>query len=243
MLDTKSSIPLYLQLKEIIKAKIDANEYPKGSQLPTEVELSDMYNISRITVRKAISSLCDDGLLVKKQGKGTFIQAGQLVRSKMDHLLSFTKACNNSGMIPGTEVLEKEIVSLDKKTAEIFNLETGIKMVKVVRLRLADQVPIMYEVNYYPQDRYAFLMDEPLDGSMYEMLKEKYHIEIKCSKNSFLDVIKADNRLSSYLHVSYGDPLFVINNQIYDKQDCLAHVGFEYIVCERYRFNLMDQYV
>lgn len=243
MLDAKNSIPLYLQLKETIKSKIDNGEYKKGTQLPTEIELSETYNISRITVRKAISSLCDEGLLVKKQGKGTFIQSKQIVRNKMDHLLSFTKACTNSGMEPSTQIISKSLVNLDKKTADHFKLFEGMPMIKIVRLRFADDIPVMYEINYYPSPKYNFLMTEELKGSIYALLKDKYDIEIKCSRDTYLDVIKADHILSESLNVAYGEPLYVINNKIFDVQDRLAHVGFEYIVCERYRFNLNDQYV
>lgn len=241
MLDANNTIPLYLQLKELIKNAIILKEYKNGEQLPTEPELCSQYNVSRITVRKAVEELCKEGFLVKKQGKGTFVKQRKLQR-KMEHLLSFTQACANNGMTPSTSVLKREIVRLEERTAEEFGMEPNLEMVMIQRLRKADGTPVMLENNYYPRERFGFLLEERMEGSLYQLLEEKYGIVIESSRDTYLDVGKADAQQARILEVGCGEPLFCMQTKIYDRENALVHIGREYIVCERYRFGLVDYY-
>ena len=111
MLDANNTIPLYLQMKELIKSAILSREYKNGEQLPTEPELGEKYGVSRITVRKAVEELCREGFLVKKQGKGTFVKQRKIQR-KMEHLLSFTQACESNGMVPSSSLLKRQQIAL-----------------------------------------------------------------------------------------------------------------------------------
>jgi len=241
MLDTNNTVPLYQQLKEIIKNAIISHEYKYGEQLPTEIEIAQKYGVSRITVRKAITELSEEGMLIKKQGKGTFVQQKRIHR-KMDHLLSFTKACTSNGMIPSTKMIDQAFVQIDQSLADMFSLTAGERMLMIQRLRKADGVPVMLEQNYFPAERFGWLMDEDLTGSLYELLKAKRHIVVSASRDSYLDVVKADARMSKILEIGCGEPLFCMQTKIYDREDQLVHVGIEYIVCERYRFSLVDHY-
>ena len=144
MLDANNTIPLYLQMKELIKSAILSREYKNGEQLPTEPELGEKYGVSRITVRKAVEELCREGFLVKKQGKGTFVKQRKIQR-KMEHLLSFTQACESNGMVPSTSVLKRQQTALEPWIAEEFQLESGMPMVMIQRLRKADGTPVMLE--------------------------------------------------------------------------------------------------
>ena len=87
-LDMNAETPLYMQLKEAIKAAIKDGTYPDNEKIPTEIELSEHYKVSRITVRRAVEELCQENYLVKRQGKGTFVKSRKIQR-KMEHLLGF----------------------------------------------------------------------------------------------------------------------------------------------------------
>lgn len=232
-------MPLYLQVKELIKSTLIAREYKNGEKLPTEMELCQQYKVSRITVRKAVEELCHEGFLVKKQGKGTFVKQKKMQR-KMEHLLSFTQACAGNGMEPSAIVLKREIVRLEAWIAEEFGLKPEMGMVKIRRLRKADGIPIMLEDNYYPYDAFQKLMEESLEGSLYQLLEEKYQISVESARDTYLDGVKADAEQASLLEVSYGEPLFCMKMKVYDSQGRLVHIGIEHIVCERYRFGLAD---
>ena len=241
MLDANNTIPLYLQMKELVKKDILDREYSSGEQLPTEPELCEKYGVSRITVRKAVEELCKEGFLVKKQGKGTFVRPKKIQR-KIEHLMSFTQACQNNGMEPSTSVLKREFVQLEPRLAEEFHLRPRLPMIMIQRLRKADGIPVMLENNYYPREDFTFLMEESLDGSLYQLLEDKYHVMIESSRDSYLDVVKADAEQARVLGLGCGEPLFCMTAKIFDSRDRLVHVGVEYIVCERYRFGLVDYY-
>lgn len=87
-LNTTSDIPLFKQLKNDLLEQIKKGIYISGQQIPTETELSELYHVSRITIRRAITELCNEGVLIKKQGKGTFVKERKIFR-KLEHTLSF----------------------------------------------------------------------------------------------------------------------------------------------------------
>ena len=89
-LDKKSQLPLYAQLMKEIKDQIRKGTYKEGDQIPTEGELSTAYQVSRITVRRTIEELCSQGFLVKRQGKGTFVEIPKIYRKiENDNNMSF----------------------------------------------------------------------------------------------------------------------------------------------------------
>ena len=201
-LDSGNEMPLYQQLKEEIKGKITDNTFPYGSKIPTETELSEIFQVSRITVRRAIQELCQENYLVKKQGKGTFVKHAKVAR-KIKYLLGFSKSCEANGMVPSRKVIKREIVELSDEDAKTMGLEAGSHAVSIERINLADGVPIMYEINLFPYQKFAFLLEEPLDGSLFELLEKKCHTIVSYSNNSYLDLARASGRIAKELRVPY----------------------------------------
>ena len=110
-LESNDMTPLYVQLRNELLRDIQGKVYAAGEKIPTEAELSQIYGVSRITVRQAVQELCEEGWLIKKQGKGTFVQPRRISR-KLDNMMSFTKSCLVCGMTPSTNVLENQITAL-----------------------------------------------------------------------------------------------------------------------------------
>lgn len=109
-LDKESTVSLYMQLMHVIKEQIHNGTYLEGEQIPTEGELSKMYNISRITIRRAIEELCQQGYLKKIQGKGTFVEAPKIYRKlEQDNNISFTEACKLNGCTSSSHVISFRI--------------------------------------------------------------------------------------------------------------------------------------
>ncbi|WP_130951437.1 GntR family transcriptional regulator, partial [Klebsiella pneumoniae] len=106
-LQQNTSVPLYRQLKDKILSDISSGKLAEGEKIPTEIELSELYNISRITVRNAVKELVAEGYLVKKQGKGTFVCLPKIER-KVVHLLSFTAACDANHLPTHSVVTRRE---------------------------------------------------------------------------------------------------------------------------------------
>lgn len=240
-LNAGTEVPLYVQLKEEIKAAIKNGTFPNNEKIPTEAELSEQFNVSRITVRRAVEELCQEDYLVKKQGKGTFVKH-QKVQRKIanNHLLSFSESCRANGMVPSRLVTTRTLIELSKEDAAVMGAAPGNKAVFIQRINMADGSPIMCENNYYPYPKFAFLLEETLDGSLYQLLEKQYNIKVTHSKNSYLDIARASGDLSKLLKVPNGEPLFFLYTEIYDSNHELVHIGKQHIIGEQYRFYLDD---
>lgn len=238
-LNPENSIPLYQQLKEEIKNAIKTGQLPYGAKIPTEPKLSEQYNVSRITVRRAIEELAQEGYLFKKQGKGTFVQEHKIQR-KIEHLISFSEACEANGMVSSTLLTTKKLVHLSFEDAEVMKQPPGTQAIFTQRVRFADGIPIMCENNFFPYPQYSFLLTEPLDVPLYHLLEQKYNIRVTTSRNSFIDVVRASGEIAKGLNVANGEPLFYLYCQMYDANNQLVHIGKQYIISDRYRFYLED---
>lgn len=238
-LDVGNEVPLYRQLKEELKTAIKDGSFPYGKKIPTETELSKLFNVSRITVRRAVEELCQEDFLVKKQGKGTFVKHTK-VKRKIEHLLSFGQACEANGMVPSRLVTKREIITLSAEDAAAMNMPAGSSAIFIQRMNMADGLPIMCENNLYPYERFSFLLDETLDGSLYTLLNDKCQIKVTYSTDSYLDIVRAGGEIAKLLRVSNGEPLFFLYCQIYDQNHDLIHIGKQYIIGDQYRFYLED---
>lgn len=239
-LNSEQAIPLYRQLKNDLLHEIISGTWKPGQKIPTEAELSRQYQVSRITVRRAIEELCMENYLSKHQGKGTFVRYHKIQRKLIHTLMSFSRSCKSNGMACETKCLSKKRILLDQETADEMGWFPGDEVIYTQRLRYADGVPIMLENNYFPGNRFAFLLEEPLNESLYDLLSGKYHIQVTSSRESYVDVVRANGVIAKQLQVPIGEPLFFLFTKNYDQNGRLVHMGKQYILGERYRFYLDD---
>ena len=142
-LDKDVPIPLYFQLEKLILEEIDNGNYPVGSMIPTEMELSQMFGISRTTVRQAISDLVREEHLYRIKSKGTFVAHPKLVQGFIQSIQSFDDDVRSTGRTPSTEVLDLKLVELEPEVAQLMELPAGTKAIYLYRKRFADDEPIL----------------------------------------------------------------------------------------------------
>ena len=125
--DGKAAIPLYQQVIDIIKNEINSGAYKAGARIPNEFELAESYKVGRVTVRRAIEELVQQGYLTKRQGKGTFVNAPKLKRKirQKDDVQSFSDACRVNGMEPGRASFRERYCRRipPKRSSLVFPLE------------------------------------------------------------------------------------------------------------------------
>ena len=136
-LEKKSQSPLYQQLMTRLKNDITAGAYPAGARIPSEQVLCDTYGVSRVTVRKAMLDLVQEGLLVRRQGKGTFV-ADERIQRNLQQVTSFSDACRLMGSTPGTRVISAFVIQAEAETVQQLGLP-GDLAVEIIRLRLAGE--------------------------------------------------------------------------------------------------------
>lgn len=175
ILDKKSPIPVYYQLKNIIQEKIKNGEYGEGELIPSERELSEAFGISRMTVRQALSQMESEGLIVRQKGRGTFVAGHKIVQN---NIKSFSESVRDRGLVPSTRVLyfKKERVSED--IAGILNFSGDELFYIIKRLRCANDIPVGLEEVFIPAQFCPGLEKFSLDASLYQLINDQYGISI-----------------------------------------------------------------
>lgn len=172
-LSLDSDIPLYSQLVSIVKRNISAGTLAPGDTLPSEAELCKTFDISRSTVRQAVGALEADGLVVRKQGRGTFV-AEPKMRRKTETVYSFTSEISSMGMTPSSTIIDFEVIDPTPDIVKVLELTTpDTKIYRFTRLRNVDGAPLILETSFYPQYIYPRLTKELLKThSFYSLLYE-----------------------------------------------------------------------
>ena len=135
-LSLDSDIPLYSQLVSIVKRNISAGTLSTGDLLPSESELCKCFDLSRSTVRQAIGALESEGLVVRKQGRGTFV-AEPKVRRRTENVYSFTSEISSMGLTPSSTLIDFEVIEPTPDIVKVFDLSNSdSKVYRFSRIRL-----------------------------------------------------------------------------------------------------------
>src|SRR3989475_5856556 len=173
-----SPLPRYYQLKEIMRERVQSDEWKPGDLIPSERELSEKYGISRMTARQAITELVNEGLFYREQGKGTFVSQRKITQ-QLIHLTGFTEDIRARGQRPGTKVLSATMHPADEETAEKLRINPCTPIFRLHRLRLADDEPLAIELSQISFKGCERLLEEDLEqNSLYRLLEAKYGIPL-----------------------------------------------------------------
>lgn len=201
----KNGIPLYVQVKEILKQEIEDGKFKIGQAIPTEPEFMKRFNISRATVRQAISDLVLGGYLEREQGRGTFVSK-QRFDVKLDKFYSFTKDMSKRGMNPQSRLVEFEIIPQNFDISSKIDLNEIDQVIKLVRLRSALNEVIMVETTYLSRSMFPDLTREDvLKGSLYAVLENKYNSKLSNAVEYF-EPILVGSFAAPFLKVSETSP-------------------------------------
>lgn len=180
----KSPIPIYYQLKEIIVEMIENEELEAHDLIPTERELCKIHDISRMTVRMAIMTLVNEGVLYREQGKGTFV-ATQKPKHQLSRLKGLTEDMQDMGHKVDTKVLSFKKVPSSKIVAKNLNLNAGDDALEIQRLRIVNDTPYAIETAWFNPAKVPNLKRADIEGrSLYEILREEYSIVPKYAKQT-----------------------------------------------------------
>lgn len=233
-LEKKSQNPLYQQLMRRLKNDVVAGAYPAGGRIPSEQVLCETYGVSRVTVRKAMLDLVQEGLLVRRQGKGTFVAEARLKRD-LQHVTSFSDACGGTGRTATSRVLEIRRETAHPEDVERLHVPLESEVLEVCRLRLCDGEPVMLEYNRFP-GTFTFLETEPLTGSLYEVLRAHGYIPSRATHDIALG--HATPAMSRHLGTAAGEALMLLDEMVFDQQDRPLHTSRQWIRGDRYIFRI-----
>ncbi|MDD3173459.1 MAG: GntR family transcriptional regulator [Herbinix sp.] len=219
-LNKNSSIPLYQQLGELIKDQIATGKLKESDRLMPEIDLSKAYDVSRITVRKAIDLLVEEDILIKCQGVGTFI-AGMKLKRVINTFNGFTDLCEKDGIKASTELLKADLIDATANDIQKLELNDVEKVIRIIRLRKCDGIPVMIEENIF-STKYAYLLAEDLASSIYEVLRKHNSVPTQAVKT--IDICYANEDEAKYLDVAFNSALLLQKDIIYDKDKVPLHL-------------------
>lgn len=234
--DMGDNVPVYIRIHDAIKEKIEANHWKIGDRLPSERDLSIQFGVSRMTLRQAIQTLADEGILERKIGSGTYV-ARQKVQEQMKGTTSFTEIMLNQGRVPSSKVLAYLIVRPSKSEKDKLKLSDDEMILRMERIRFADDVPICYEVASIPERLIRPFSKEEIAASLYATLEEKGSYQIGAA-NQTITAILASEQVADYLAVKKGEAILRMRQiSFFDDGTPFEYVRSQY-VGSRFEFYL-----
>lgn len=213
VIDHDSVIPLWHQLSEQIRKTIARGYYREGDYLPTEREWSERHGLSSTTIRRALGELVHEGLLERKAGKGTYVRSPKVKRN-LRKVFGFTDNMNEMGLQPATRVLSKAIVPANEFAREKLGIGRRAKVLKLERLRLGNNIPMMLETRYIRIDLCPGIMKQDLAASLWKVFENVYGLKPRRHSQS-LSIVRASERASTLLGIAAGSAMFLVRGVTY----------------------------
>ncbi len=232
-IDRDGPVPLYHQISERLESAITGGHIQPGDQLETEIAISERLGISRPTVRRAIQTLVDKGMLVRRQGVGT-----QVVQRKVSRAVGLTSLkddLSRTGHAPTTTVLECELISAPADIAQLLGVDRDARVTKIRRLRCSDDAPLAVMVNYLPESLGSFTAAQLTEHGLYEILRAR-GVNMKVANQTIGARLVARDEFE-LLGVSRTDPVITMERVAYDESGAAVEVGRHCYRADRYRFE------
>ena len=219
-IDSRStrSLPAYLQIEEELAEQIDTGELSPGDRMPTERDLAEATGVSRMTVRAALGRLEQRGLIVRRQGSGTFV-ADPKLRQDASHLRGFFEGSIGQGVFPVSRVVEKAQILATRHLANELSLRLGEPVYKVVRVRAANGSPVVLETSFFPARMVPGLLERDLASASIYRLMDRHHDARPVRARQTLEPIVAGEAESRLLEVPVGSPLMLVERTAWDRRD------------------------
>jgi GntR family transcriptional regulator len=229
-------LPIYIQIHNEIKRNIEANKWKIGDRIPSERELSTDFGVSRMTLRQAIQTLVDEGILERRVGSGTFV-ANQKVQEKMAGVTGFTDLMLAQGKVPSSKTISYHTMEPSLSEMEKLHITQDQAVLRMERIRYGDEVPICFEVATVPENIVEGLEKSEVTSSLYRTLEQKKGLQIGKAQQT-VSAMLASERIAEYLNIKRGEAILRLR-QITYLQDGRP---FEYVrtqyVGDRFEFYL-----
>jgi len=228
-----SQRPKHARLRQRLRAEVQ--RMTAHTALPTERELAGQYGVSRSTVRQALDALAESGVVYRVHGAGTF--AASTVVAKNLTMSSFTEDMEARGLVPGNRILAADEREAGRQIAEELRLGESDPVVRVMRLRLADEWPMCLETVHLPAARVPGLLDRDLNDSLYRILRAEYGMRLVRAEQVWT-AVSLDERSAVLLGVPTGSPAFQVRRVGMDERSRPLEVTTGLYRADRYEMRV-----
>ncbi|USS84896.1 GntR family transcriptional regulator [Fructilactobacillus myrtifloralis] len=229
-------LPVYMQIHDDLKAQIENGTWPVGTRLPSERKLAEHYQVSRMTLRQAVGSLIEEGLLKRKAGSGTFV-TNQKIQEHMSGISSFTETMRSQGKQPRSETLSYRIVEPTFKEAEQLALTPTERVLRMERLRYGDEEPICLETTTVAAHWVRDMSQAEVTESLYQAISARWGL-VPVNAQQYISAILAQPQTAELLQIQPGAPILKLKQLSYfENQQPFEFVETQY-AAERFEFYL-----
>lgn len=235
MLDKESPVPMYVQIEEHLKRRMKQGEFTVGTAIPSERELTEMFDVSRMTVRQSVMNLVTEGLLYREKGRGTFVAAPKM-EQPLSGLTSFTEDMLSRGMEPGTKLISLKKVVAEDDIAKALQLIEGEQVFAVKRIRYADHKPMAIERSYLPVKIVPELDLNTVEGSLYSFIEQQKELSISHALQS-MEATLVNKEDAEFLQISVPAAVIVIERVSYLTDEIPFEIVRSTYRADRYKFT------
>ena len=228
-------LPAYLQIHDQIKKEIDEEVWQIGQRLPSERDLAETFQVSRMTLRQAITLLVEEGVLERRVGSGTFV-ASTRVQEKMRGTTSFTEIMKSQGKTPSSQLISYRRTLPSKQEIEKLGINKTENIIRMERVRYTDKLPVVYEVASIPEKFIKNFNKEEITSHFFQTLQEHGYKIGKSQQTIYARLAK--EKIAHYLGIPRGHAILALTQVSYFEDG----TAFEYVksqyVGDRFEFYL-----
>lgn len=232
-IDKNCSIPFYLQLEEAMKKAIIEGAVASGTKIEDEVSMAKRLGVSRPTVRRALQSLVDLNLIMRRRAVGTVVSPREIHRPV--RLTSLYEDLNNNGQKPTTKVVELATILASVKIARKLQIEEDSRVGKIIRIRYADNEPLALMTNYVPLEILPSF-DELAMGGLYQGFRERGVTVVSAQQS--ISARKATQKESELLSEQPGAAVLAMERVAFDELGKAVEYGSHIYRADRYSFTV-----
>ena len=239
-LDQKN-IPLYVQLEQILKSRIMTGELVPGEKIPSEKDIAETYGVSSITARQAVLNLVQEGLLIRKQGKGTYVQG---LKTNVKNIMTLNVSGDFHDIVPEglssqkVRVLDICRMASTQRIATTLGISEGDEVVRTQRTRSDNGLVLSYIKNYLPLHIGEKIEKKDLrDQTMLHVLRKKLGLPLKTGVQ-YITAVIADFEIASALSVSISSPVLYLETIIYIEGDIPVDFVQTFYRSDQFKYTL-----
>lgn len=236
-IDHHSKLPLHVQVEELFRKLIKMEAYKKGALLPKEVDLANLWGVSRNTIRQATNKLEHEGLISRKKGVGTRVAEKKSLVTGLDHWYSFTREMQEKGINVINQSLKTEMIQPNEKICNFFNCPQDKKIFRLSKLKGEDSGdPIVYfESCFHP--RIGIDKNEDFNMPLYSMLEEHYGVVVHRSREN-ISACQAGAVIGKKLKVPATFPLLKRERFVYDINGKAVEYNVGYYRSDKFTYTI-----
>ncbi|MDO5978243.1 GntR family transcriptional regulator [Flavivirga spongiicola] len=235
-LDQQSSVPLHAQIEEYLRKLITLKEYKNGDNLlPKEVTLSKKLGVSRNTVRQAVNTLVNEGLVERKKGVGTKV-VYKKIATRLDNWISFTKEMRNQGIDVVNYMVQNAMVNAPNEINEALAISQSKEIWKLEKIRGSKDAKYLYSVSYF-HPRVGITGKEDFSTPLYELLEKEHDVIVSTSKEK-ISAITASKEIGKLLDVEEETPILKRERLVCDLGDRPVEFNIVYYLTDYFTYDI-----